>query len=118
GRLCWAFGRAGGGIRRYAHIGTGNYNQETAAVYEDLGLFTADPEITEDVSEVFNLLTGYSRQQSFRNLLVAPSSLRSRLLELIRSQAGPEGQITIKLNSLVDHEIIDALYDASQAGAR
>jgi polyphosphate kinase len=117
-KLCLAVRREGRGIRRYAHIGTGNYNQETAAVYEDLGLFTADPEITEDVSEVFNLLTGYSRQQSFRTLLVAPSSLRPGLLELIRSQARPEGQITIKLNSLVDQQVIDALYDASQAGAR
>jgi polyphosphate kinase len=117
-KLCLAVRREGRGIRRYAHIGTGNYNQETAAVYEDLGLFTADPDITEDVSEVFNLLTGYSRQQSFRTLLVAPSSLRSGLLELIRAQASPEGQITLKLNSLVDHEMIDALYDASQAGAR
>jgi polyphosphate kinase len=117
-KLCLAVRREGRGIRRYAHIGTGNYNQETAAVYEDLGLFTADPEITEDVSEVFNLLTGYSRQQSFRKLLVAPSSVRSGLLELIRSQAKPQGEITIKLNSLVDHEVIDALYDASQAGAR
>jgi polyphosphate kinase len=117
-KLCLAVRREGRGIRRYAHIGTGNYNQETAAAYEDLGLFTADPEITEDVSEVFNLLTGYSRQQSFRTLLVAPSSLRSGLLDLIRSQANPEGQITLKLNALVDHEMIDALYDASQAGAR
>jgi polyphosphate kinase len=117
-KLCLSVRREGRGIRRYAHIGTGNYNQETAAVYEDLGLFTADPEITEDVSEVFNLLTGYSRQQSFRTLLVAPSSLRPGLLELIRSQARPEGQITIKLNSLVDQQVIDALYDASQAGAR
>jgi polyphosphate kinase len=117
-KLCLAVRREGRGIRRYAHIGTGNYNRETAAVYEDLGLFTADPEITVDVSEVFNLLTGYSRQQSFKTLLVAPSTLRSGLLELIRSQANPEGQITIKLNSLVDHEVIDALYDASQAGAR
>jgi polyphosphate kinase len=117
-KLCLAVRREGRGIRRYAHIGTGNYNQETAAIYEDLGLFTADPDITEDVSEVFNLLTGYSRQQSFRTLLVAPSSLRSGLLELIRAQASPEGQITLKLNSLVDHEMIDALYDASQAGAR
>jgi len=117
-KLCLAVRREGRGIRRYAHIGTGNYNEETAAIYEDLGLFTADPEITEDVSEVFNLLTGYSRQQSFRTLLVAPSSLRSALLELIRAQASPEGLITIKLNSLVDHEMIDALYDASQAGAR
>jgi polyphosphate kinase len=117
-KLCLAVRREGGDIRRYAHIGTGNYNPETAAVYEDLGLFTADPEITADVSDVFNLLTGYSRQEHFRALLVAPSGLRPGLLELIRAQASPEGQITMKLNSLVDPEVIDALYDASQAGAR
>jgi polyphosphate kinase len=116
-KLCLAVRREGRGIRRYAHIGTGNYNRETAAIYEDLGLFTADPEITADVSDVFNLLTGYSRQQGFRTLLVAPAELRTGLLELIRGQASPEGQITMKLNSLVDHEVIDALYDASQAGA-
>ena len=117
-KLCLAVRRENGGIRRYAHIGTGNYNRETAAIYEDLGLFTADPQITADVSDVFNLLTGYSRQQGFRSLLVAPAGLRAGLLELIRSQASPDGRITMKLNSLVDHEIIDALYDASQAGAR
>jgi len=117
-KLALAVRREGRGIRRYAHIGTGNYNPETAAVYEDIGLFTADPEITADVSDVFNLLTGYSRQQDFRTLLVAPSGLRARLLELIQSQAVPGGQITMKLNSLVDHSMIDALYDASQAGAR
>jgi polyphosphate kinase len=117
-KLCLAVRRENGGIRRYAHIGTGNYNRETAAIYEDLGLFTADPEITADVSDVFNLLTGYSRQQGFRTLLVAPAGLRAGLLDLIRGQASPDGRITLKLNSLVDHEIIDALYDASQAGAR
>jgi polyphosphate kinase len=117
-KLCLAVRRENGGIRRYAHIGTGNYNRETAAIYEDLGLFTADPQITADVSDVFNLLTGYSRQQGFRCLLVAPAGLRAGLLQLIRGQASPEGRITMKLNSLVDHEIIDALYDASQAGAR
>jgi polyphosphate kinase len=116
-KLCLAVRREGGGIRRYAHIGTGNYNRQTAAIYEDLGLLTADPEITADVSEVFNLLTGYSRQQQFRALLVAPAGLRGGLVELIRSQASPEGQITIKVNSLVDLEVIDALYDASRAGA-
>ncbi|HKD33053.1 MAG TPA: polyphosphate kinase 1 [Gaiellaceae bacterium] len=117
-KLCLAVRREGTQIRRYAHIGTGNYNRETAAIYEDLGLFTADPEITADVSEVFNLLTGYSRQQEFRTLLVAPSGLRARLLELIQAQSRPAGHITMKLNSLVDHEVIDALYDASRAGAR
>jgi polyphosphate kinase len=117
-KLCLAVRREERGIRRYAHIGTGNYNQETAAIYEDLGLFTADPEITADVSDVFNLLTGYSRQQDFGALLVAPAGLRMGLLELIRAQASPEGRIAMKLNSLVDHEMIDALYEASQAGAR
>jgi polyphosphate kinase len=117
-KLCLAVRREGGEIVRYAHIGTGNYNRETAAIYEDLGLFTADPQITADVSEVFNLLTGYSRQQEFRPLLVAPTAMRAGLVELIRGQASPEGRIAIKLNSLVDPELIDALYDASQAGAR
>jgi polyphosphate kinase len=117
-KLCLAVRREGGEIVRYAHIGTGNYNRETAAIYEDLGLFTADPEITADVSEVFNLLTGYSRQQEFRPLLVAPTAMRAELVELIRGQASPEGRIAMKLNSLVDPELIDALYDASQAGAR
>ncbi len=117
-KLCLAVRREGRGIRRYAHIGTGNYNRETAAIYEDLGLFTADPEITADVSDVFNLLTGYSRQHGFRTLLVAPAGLRASLVDLIRAQASPEGQITMKLNSLIDPEMIDELYDASQAGAR
>ena len=117
-KLCLAVRREGGEIVRYAHIGTGNYNRETAAIYEDLGLFTADPQITADVSEVFNLLTGYSRQQEFRPLLVAPTAMRAGLVELIRGQASPEGRIAMKLNSLVDPELIDALYDASQAGAR
>ena len=117
-KLCLAVRREGGEIVRYAHIGTGNYNRETAAIYEDLGLFTADPQITADVSEVFNLLTGYSRQQEFRPLLVAPTAMRAGLVELIRGQASAEGRIAMKLNSLVDPELIDALYDASQAGAR
>jgi polyphosphate kinase len=83
-----------------------------------VGLLTADPEITDDVSDVFNLLTGYSLQGSFRTLLVAPAGLRTGLIDLIRGQASPEGHITMKLNSLVDPQMIDALYDASQAGAR
>jgi polyphosphate kinase len=117
-KLCLAVRNEGGTIRRYAHIGTGNYNPETAATYEDIGLFTADPDVTADVSDAFNLLTGYSRQQEFRTLLVAPSGMRAGLLELIRAQASPEGRITLKLNSLVDHELIDALYEASRAGAQ
>ena len=117
-KLCLAVRREADGIRRYAHIGTGNYNPETATVYEDVGLLTADPEITADVSDVFNLLTGYSRQHEFGTLLVAPAGLRTGLLDLIRAQSSPEGQITMKLNSLIDPEIIEALYAASQAGAR
>jgi polyphosphate kinase len=117
-KLCLAVRNEGGSIRRYAHISTGNYNPETAHLYEDLGLFTADPDVTADVSDAFNLLTGYSRQQKFRALLVAPSGMRTGLLDLIRAQASPEGRITMKLNSLVDPVLIDALYDASRAGAR
>jgi polyphosphate kinase len=117
-KLCLAVRREPDGIRRYAHIGTGNYNPETAMVYEDVGLLTADPEITDDVSDVFNLLTGYSRQQEFGTVLVAPAGLRTKLIDLIRAQSSPEGQITMKLNSLIDPEIIEALYAASQAGAR
>ena len=116
-KLCLAVRNENGKIRRYAHIGTGNYNPETAHSYEDLGLFTADPEVTADVSDAFNLLTGYSRQQEFRTLLVAPIGMRAGLLELIRAEATPEGRITMKLNSLVDQVLIDALYEASQAGA-
>jgi polyphosphate kinase len=106
------------GLRRYAHIGTGNYNPETARIYEDVGLFTADPELTADVADVFHLLTGYSRQQDFGALLVAPAGMRAGLLELIGKQANADGRIAMKLNSLVDPELIEALYDASQAGAR
>ncbi len=106
------------GLRRYTHIGTGNYNPETARIYEDVGLFTADPELTADVADVFHLLTGYSRQHDFGALLVAPADMRAELLDLIREQAHPDGRIAMKLNSLVDAELIDALYEASQAGAR
>jgi polyphosphate kinase len=106
------------GLRRYTHIGTGNYNPETARIYEDVGLFTADPELTADVADVFHLLTGYSRQHDFGALLVAPADMRPGLLDLIREQAHPDGRIAMKLNSLVDAELIDALYEVSQAGAR
>jgi polyphosphate kinase len=105
------------GLRRYAHIGTGNYNPDTARIYEDIGLLTADPELTADVADVFHLLTGYSRQSDFGTLLVAPAGMRSALLALILGQATAEGSITMKLNSLVDPELIDGLYEASRAGA-
>jgi polyphosphate kinase len=106
-------------VRRYAHIGTGNYNAATAGMFEDIALFTADPDVTADIAELFNYLTGYSRQTKFRKLLVAPTTLRSGILKLIQQEAlKPEGRIVIKVNNLVDPEVIDALYRASQAGAR
>jgi polyphosphate kinase len=109
----------GAGVRRYAHIGTGNYNAATAGLFEDIALFTADPEVTADIAELFNYLTGYSRQSKYRKLLVAPTTLRSGLVKMIQHEAvKPEGRIVIKVNNLVDPEMIDALYRASQAGAQ
>jgi polyphosphate kinase len=105
------------GVRRYAHVGTGNYNPVTAKLYEDIGLLTADPDVGADLSDLFNLLTGYSRQREYRRLLVAPHYLRPRLLDLIHGQAREGGRIVLKMNSLVDPDMIDALYEASQAGA-
>jgi polyphosphate kinase len=106
------------GIHRYCHVGTGNYNPKTATLYEDLGVLSADPELTAELSELFNHLTGYSRPREYDRLLVAPTYLRAGLQELVASQAHPGGRITMKVNSLVDPEMIDALYAASDAGAR
>jgi polyphosphate kinase len=111
----------GNQIRRYAHIGTGNYHPKTARAYEDLGLLTADPEIGADLTDLFNMLTGYSRQTAYRRLLVAPYGVRSGIISRIEAQAelarrGAPALIQIKVNSLVDEEVIDALYRASQAG--
>ncbi len=104
-------------IVRYTHVGTGNYNPNTATVYEDIGVLSADPEIGADVSDLFNFLTGYSRQRAFRRLSVAPLGLRDQLLDLIQHQTlRPGGQIVMKLNSLIDPQMIDALYAASRAG--
>jgi polyphosphate kinase len=113
--------READGIRRYVHLSTGNYNATTARIYTDLGLFTAAPDYGEDVSELFNLLTGYSRGYHFRRLLVAPLGLRERILELIErerahAEAGRPAHIVVKMNALVESSIIDALYDASRAG--
>ncbi|HEX6548442.1 MAG TPA: polyphosphate kinase 1 [Candidatus Dormibacteraeota bacterium] len=105
------------GIRRYVHLGTGNYNPATAQSYEDVGLLTADPDLGDDVTQLFNYLTGYSRPRRYRKLYVAPAGLRKGLLELISGQAKAGGKITIKVNNLVDPGIIDALYGASRAGA-
>ena len=107
-----------GMIRRYSHIGTGNYNEQTARVYEDLGLFTCDQEVGADLSFLFNFLTGYSRHPNYRKLLVSPVFTRPRFLQLIASQARPGGQISMKMNSLLDKAMIEALYEASNAGAR
>jgi len=109
--------REAGGVRRYAHVGTGNYNPVTAKLYEDIGLLTADPEIGADLTDLFNLLTGYSRQRDYRTLLVAPHYLRPQMIELIRGQGRPGGRIVLKMNALVDPDMIDALYEASAAGA-
>jgi polyphosphate kinase len=108
------------GIRRYVHIGTGNYNPKTARLYEDLGLLTSDPDLGADLTDLFNFLTGYSRQSHYRKLVVAPIGLRARVLELIEAEAarGPEGRIVLKMNGLDDPPIIDALYAASRAGVR
>jgi polyphosphate kinase len=111
---------ADGSLKRYCHLGTGNYHSTTARFYEDLGLITADPAVGEDVTALFNHLTGYSRTRSYERLLVAPESLRNGIVARIDDQAalGPAGRVQFKSNALVDEVIIDALYRASQAGAR
>ena len=106
------------GIHRYCHFGTGNYNPKTATTYEDLGVLSSDPDLGSDLSELFNHLTGYSRPGEYRRLLVAPEHLRDELRDLIRAQARPDGEIVMKINALVDSEMIDELYAASDAGAR
>ncbi|MBV8387094.1 MAG: polyphosphate kinase 1, partial [Acidimicrobiia bacterium] len=106
-----------GVVRRYCHVGTGNYNSKTARLYEDVGLLSCDPALGEDLTELFNYLTGYSRKVDYRKLLVAPLTLRQEILQRIGEQTSADGRIVMKMNSLVDQEIIDALYAASQAGA-
>jgi polyphosphate kinase len=113
----------GNQIKRYCHIGTGNYHPKTARLYEDFGMLTADPEVGADVTDLFNVLTGYSRQTAFRRLLVAPHGVRRGLIERIEEQSriareGGDALVQFKVNSLVDEETIDALYSASRAGVR
>lgn len=105
------------GIRRYCHIGTGNYNHRTARIYEDIGILTADPEVGADLADLFNHLTGYGREIQYNKLLVAPDQLRPRLEDLIdREIASGRGRMILKMNSLVDAPMIEKLYEASQAG--
>lgn len=107
-----------GSTLRYCHLGTGNYNSKTAKSYEDIGLLTSDADFGADLSEVFNLLTGFSKRIDYRKLILAPGRLRSRIVDLINEQArlGTNGRIVIKVNGLIDPDIIDALYAASGAG--
>jgi polyphosphate kinase len=114
--------REGRELRRYAHIGTGNYHAATARLYEDIGIFTADEDIAADVADLFNYITGFGKPRAFRKLLVAPFTLRSGLVERIRAVAeaaekGKHARIRLKVNHLVDAAIVDELYKASQAGA-
>ncbi|MFC4856495.1 RNA degradosome polyphosphate kinase [Actinophytocola glycyrrhizae] len=110
-------------IRRYCHIGTGNYNPKTARLYEDVGLLTAEPSIGADLTDLFNVLTGYARQDTYRSLMVAPYGIRRGIVDLIEREtehlrAGRPAGIRVKINSLVDEQVIDALYRASQTGVR
>jgi polyphosphate kinase len=122
-KTCLVVRREGSTIRRYCHIGTGNYNSKTARLYEDIGLLTANPDIGADLTDLFNSLTGYSRKLSYRNLLVAPHGIRSGIIERVNREIAAQqetgnGQIRLKMNALVDEQVIDALYRASQAGVR
>ena len=111
------------GLRCYAYVGTGNFNSKTATLYEDLGLFTTDPEITEDLVELFNYMTGRSRQRDYNKLLVAPTTMKQQFIDLIEreiqvSRPDRPGRIVVKMNQLEDREITDALYRASSAGVQ
>ena len=122
-KTCLVVRREGSTICRYCHVGTGNYNPKTARLYEDVGLLTAAPDIGADLTDLFNSLTGYSRKDSYRNLLVAPHGVRRGIIERIERETaatreGAEGRIRLKANALVDEQVIDALYRASQSGVR
>ena len=122
-KTCLVVRREGSVIRRYCHIGTGNYNGKTARLYEDVGLLTAAPDIGADLTDLFNSLTGYSRKVSYRNILVAPHSIRTGIIERVEREVAANretgnGRIRLKMNALVDEQVIDALYRASQAGVR
>ena len=120
-KLCLVVRKESDGVRRYVHIGTGNYNATTAQIYTDLGLFTADPEIGDDVQDVFNYLTGYSKRKEYRQLLIAPVSLRGRFMALLdreidHARNGRPAHVIAKNNAVTDPAMIRALYRAAQAG--
>jgi len=122
-KLCMVVRREKDGIRRYVHMGTGNYNATTSRIYTDFGFLTADPVIGEDVANLFNFLTGYARIQKYQKLLVAPVSLRDGIIaridrEIENHKKNGDGHIIFKMNALVDPFCIDALYRASQAGVK
>jgi polyphosphate kinase len=122
-KTCLVVRREGPVIRRYCHIGTGNYNGKTARLYEDVGLLTADPDLGADLTDLFNSLTGYSRKLSYRNILVAPTGIRTGIIERVDREVAAHresgnGRIRMKMNALVDEQVIDALYRASQSGVR
>lgn len=122
-KLCLVVRREGSGLRRYIHLGTGNYNPSTARVYTDFSYFTDDPALAEDVSDLFNHLTGYSEQEEYKELIVAPLGVREGIIKMIeaeaeKARAGKPARITSKMNSLTDPRIIEALYEASQAGVK
>jgi len=108
------------GLRRYVHVGTGNYNSKTARIYEDIGLFTCDEKIGDDVSHLFNSLTGFDKDHDFNNLIVAPRYLRSKIVQLIENEIsfGKDGHIVMKINGLADARMIELLYQASEAGVQ
>jgi polyphosphate kinase len=122
-KICLVVKRTPQGLRRYVHLGTGNYNEKTARIYTDFGLLTTSQAIAEDASAFFSTLTGYSDPPRLKKLVMAPTGLRQRFLKLIdrerrRAAAGQDAEITAKMNSLIDDEIIEALYAASRAGVR
>ena len=122
-KLCLVVRDDGGHLKQYVHVGTGNYNPLTARIYEDFGLFTADPELAAEVAHLFNYITGFSRDKEYRCMIVAPHEMRDRMMSLIEREAAsatPErpGRIIMKMNNLSDEGIVNALYDASQRGVQ
>jgi polyphosphate kinase len=122
-KLCLVVRDDGGELRQYVHVGTGNYNPITARIYEDMGLFTADPDLAAEVGHLFNYITGFSRDKKYRCIIVAPHGMRTRMIAMIEREAAlssPErpGRIMMKMNNLSDQGVIDALYAASEAGVR